>query len=62
MQNQEKRDFHGMAVQWLRIHLPMQGAQFQSPVRELRSQVLHGMAKTKKKKKKEEEEPSGEHR
>ena len=53
-----------MAVQWLRIHLPMQGAQFQSLVRELRSQVLHGMAKTKKKKKEEEEEeePSGEHR
>ena len=36
------------------------GVQFQSLVRELRSPVLHGPAKTKKKK--EEEEPSDEHR
>ena len=29
-------------VQWLRLHLPMQGVQVQSPVRELRTDMPHG--------------------
>ena len=36
-------------VQRLRLPLPVQGAQVQSWVRELRSHVPHGMAKKKKK-------------
>ena len=42
-----------LAVQWLRLHLPMQGVRVQSLVRELRSHMLHGQKnKTKKKKRK----------
>ena len=31
-----------LVVQWLKLHLPVQGAQVQSLVRELRSNVLPG--------------------
>ena len=34
-------------VQWLRLHLPVQGVQVRSLVRELRSHLLHGVAKSK---------------
>ena len=33
-------------VQWLRLHLPVQGVQVQSLVRELRSHLLQGVAKS----------------
>ena len=33
------------AVQWLRLHLPMQGARVQPLVEELRSHVSHGVGK-----------------
>ena len=39
-------------VQWLRLCLPMQGAQLRSLVGELRSHMLRSVAKKKKKKKK----------
>ena len=35
-------------VQWLRLHLPMQGARVQSLARELRSHMPCSVAKTKK--------------
>ena len=35
-------------VQWLRLHLPMQGEQVQSLARELRSHMLCSVAKAKK--------------
>ena len=35
-------------VQWLRLHLPMQGARVQSLAGELRSHMLCSVAKTKK--------------
>ena len=50
--NQEKpvtlRTFTGtsLAVQWLELHLPMQGVWIQSLARELRSHIPHGQ-KTK---------------
>ena len=39
-----------LMVQWLRLCFPMQGAQVQSLVRELRSHMLNHVAKKKKKK------------
>ena len=33
-------------VQWLRLHLPVQGVQVQSLVRELRSHLLQGVAES----------------
>ena len=35
-----------LAVQWLRVHLPMQRVQVQSLVGELRSHMSHGQKKT----------------
>ena len=48
-----RRDSEGtsLAVQWLRLCLPMQRAQVGSLVRELRSHVTCSVAKEKKKKK-----------
>ena len=37
-------------VQWLRLHLPMQGVQVRSPVRELRTDMPHGQKKNIKQK------------
>ena len=37
-----------MVIQWLGLELPLQGAQVQYVVRELRSHKLHGVAKKKK--------------
>ena len=37
-----------LAIQWLRLMLPMQGAWVQPLVRELRSQMLWGVGKRKK--------------
>ena len=38
----ERLHIHSQAVQWLRLHLPMQGAQLRFLVGELRSNMPHG--------------------
>ena len=38
-----------LAVQWLRLHLPVQGVRVRSLVGELRSHMLRGQKKTPKK-------------
>ena len=42
----KKQGIPWWSVQWLRLHLPVQGVQVRSLVRELRSHLLHGVAKS----------------
>ena len=46
---QKQKEGNSLVVQWLRLHTSVQGAWVQPLVRELRSHMLHGMAKKKKK-------------